>query len=80
MNRECRHPGTVWAAALAGLTAYEMHGVILPGHARCTLSPHARKALRTHTRLGKVALVVGWGVLSAWLIPHWCEVIEEAGT
>lgn len=35
-----------------------------------TASHAWRTACRTDHPLGRAALVVGWGVLSAWLIPH----------
>lgn len=42
-----------------------------------TLSQAGREVFRTDTKTGRIAWVVSWGALSAWLLPHIWNVPEE---
>lgn len=65
-------PGLIWGVSIGGLIAldYWAHTNNLDGD---TLSEHVRAIYRTDTAPGRVALVVSWAALSAWVIPHWCK-------
>lgn len=42
-----------------------------------SLSECTRAALRTHTWPGRVAFVLAWGGLTAWIVPHILRVVDD---
>lgn len=72
-----RRPALVWGGALGALAVFD-YWCAKNAVEGDSLSEVARAALRTHTRAGQVAFVLGWAALTAWLVPHICRTIKEA--
>lgn len=71
-----RRPGLVWGGALGALAVFDLwcarNAVVGDSLSECT-----RSVLRTHTRAGQAAFVLGWAALTAWLVPHICRTIAD---
>lgn len=58
-----------WRFSISGLVAAEILAVRSKDPC-APLSHCGRRTMRLDTRPGQVLLVVGWGALTAWLLPH----------
>lgn len=72
-------PATRWTVAIGGLVAYDVYcdRNDTPGD---TLSECTRAVFRTHHPRGRIALTAAWLALTAWLLPHLCDTLEEPDT
>lgn len=71
-----RRPAVVWVSTLGTLVAFD-YWCATNDTVGDSLSEVARATLRTHTLAGGVAFVVGWGALTAWLVPHILRNIDN---
>lgn len=63
-----RRPTVTTCVALGALAAELI--ALRTGRPHETLCPDIRRAYRTDTRAGQVALTASWVALSAWFLPH----------
>lgn len=71
-------PRSFWPGYLAAGVTYQL--LALRRHDNSHLSACVRDLYRVHTTTGRVALVVSWTALTAWLLPHWCRAVDELVT
>lgn len=69
-------PEVFWVASIGSLAAFDYwaskNAVTGDSLSECT-----RALLRTNTRPGRVAFVLAWGALTAWLVPHILRVVDD---
>lgn len=72
-----RRPTLFWGGTLGALAALD-YWCAKNATAGDSLSEVTRATFRTNTPLGRIALCVAWGGLTAAVLPHWMRVVDDA--
>lgn len=72
-----RRPVHFWGGALGALIALDIWTAYNDVEGD-SLSEVVRSTFRTETPAGRTVVVVGWTVLTVWVVPHWCRRVVDA--